>query len=97
MRNGAAKAVGIDVEKGKVGEQAELFGEETGDVGVVDVDAGDDLKAFVGWQKRAEDALVVTDIGSDPGPRQIHRIRDDRLLPCLESNVGVAEVGVWEG
>lgn len=84
------------MEKGEVGEETELLRKKSGDVGVVNVDAGDDEEAAVGRKRSAVDALVGADVGSDPGSGDIRRIRDDRLLPRLESNVGVAEAGVRE-
>lgn len=42
--NGAAEAVGIDVEQCEIRQEAEFFREVAGDVTVVEVDAGDGTK-----------------------------------------------------
>lgn len=95
-RDGAAEAVGVDVEEREVLQQAELLREVPRDVGVVEVDPGDDGEVAVPQGGGAEDALVAAHVGSNPGTCDVHGVGEDGLLPGLQGNVGVAEAWVGE-
>lgn len=74
-----------------------MFGEEAGDVAVVEVDAGDGEDGRVVERVGAEHAGVVADVGSDPVAGDVQGVGDDGLFQGLEGNVGGAEAGVGEG
>ncbi|CAI0553503.1 unnamed protein product [Linum tenue] len=77
----AAEPIGVDVEEGQICEEAELGGEVPGDVGVVEVDAGDDAELGVGQRRGAEDAGVGADGGAGPVGGEVERVGVDGLLP----------------
>lgn len=84
------------MEEGEVGEEAELLREVPGDVGVVEVNAGDDSDGRAGRGRGAEDAGVGADVGAGPGGGEVEGVREDGGFPCLQGNVGLAEPGVFE-
>jgi len=95
----AAEAVGVDVEECEVGDaQRQRRGKVPGDVGVVEVDPGDDDVAGVGAREwRAEDAVVGADVGPHPVGGEVGRVGEDGgALPRLQRGVGRAEASVRE-
>lgn len=86
------------MEQCEIRQKTELLRQVPGDVSVVEIDAGDDAEVRIFERRGAEDASVaVADVGSGPVSGQIERIREDRLLPSLESNVGGSDSRVFEG
>lgn len=85
------------MEQCEVGEEAELLREVTGDVAMVEVDAGDGVDLGVVDGGRAVHARVVAHARSDPVGRVVVGVGQDGLLPRLEGYVGVPDPGVLEG
>ncbi|KAK3017364.1 hypothetical protein RJ639_005551 [Escallonia herrerae] len=96
FRDNAAEAVGVEVEEGKVSEEAQLGREVAGDVCVVEVDTGHHPHGWVGRRRGAEDAGVGADIGAIPVGSEVEGVGEDGGLPCLECNVGLPEPLVLE-
>lgn len=95
-RDNAAEAVGVEVEEGEVGEEAEFVGKVAGDVSVVEVDSGNDGDGGGGGGGGAEDAGVGADVGAVPVAGEVEGVGEDGGFPCLEGNVGLPELGVGE-
>ncbi|KAK2972702.1 hypothetical protein RJ640_025553 [Escallonia rubra] len=96
FRDNAAEAVGVEVEEGKVSEEAQLGREVAGDVCVVEVDTCHHPHGWVGRRRGAEDAGVGADIGAIPVGSEVEGVGEDGGLPCLECNVGLPEPLVLE-
>lgn len=80
------------MDQGKVGEEAELRGEDSGNVGEVEVDSGYGDGGFGGVGKvAAEYSFVVADGLTHPIGREVVRVIEDYPFPCLESNVSLLE------
>jgi hypothetical protein len=94
----AAEAVGVEVEQREVGEAlGERRRDIPGDVGVVEVEPGDDADAAVGGVRRAEHAVVAAHVGAGPVGGEVRRVGEDgRAPPRLERDVRRAEAGVRE-
>ncbi|KAB8103770.1 hypothetical protein EE612_036366, partial [Oryza sativa] len=94
----AAEAVGVEVEQREVGEAlGERRRDIAGDVGVVEVEPGDDADAAVGGVRRAEHAVVAAHVGAGPVGGEVRRVGEDgRAPPRLERDVRRAEAGVRE-
>ncbi|THU52360.1 hypothetical protein C4D60_Mb10t03190 [Musa balbisiana] len=97
----AGEAVVADVDLEETSELAELVGDGAaeavpGNVGVVEVDAGDDGEGAVAGERGAVDAVVVADVGAYPVAGEVVGIGEDGLLPSLQSDVGGAKAGVGE-
>jgi len=74
VRHDSAEPIRVDVEQCEIGEEAELLRQVSGDVAVVEVDAGDDVDLRLVQGQAAEDAGIVADVGSDPVSGQVERI-----------------------
>jgi hypothetical protein len=92
----AAEAVGVDVEEGEVGEEAELGREVPGDVGAVEVDAGDDGDLGVVEGLGTDDAVVGAHVVADPVGGVALGVGVEGAAPGLERDVGAAEARVGE-
>lgn len=92
----AAEAVGVDVEEGEVGEEAELRREVPGDVGAVEVDAGDHHDLGVVDGGVADDAVVGAHVVARPVVGVPLGVRVERAPPRLERDVRLAEPRVRE-
>lgn len=66
MRNGTTKAIGIDVKQCKINKQAKLLRQVTGDITMVEINAGDGSDRLVIRGKSAVNSSVVADIRSNP-------------------------------
>lgn len=85
------------MEEGEVGEETELLWEVPGEVGVVEVDAGDDGEVGIVRGGGAIDAEVGAHVGANPVARQVLRVGEDGgALPRLQRNVGVSQPRVRE-
>lgn len=84
------------MEKSDVDKEAELLRQIAGDVAMIKVDAGDGNEGAVVRRRSAENAFVGTNIRSDPITGVVTGIGEDRLLPGLKRNVGVALAVVGE-
>lgn len=80
------------MDQGEVGEEAELRGEDSGNVGEVEVNSGHSDGGFGGVGKvAAEYSGVVADGLTHPIGREVVRVIEDYPFPCLESNVSLLE------
>lgn len=82
------------MEEGQIGEEAELGREESGNVAVVEVNAGNHSEGSIGRRWCAVDSIVGADIRTYPVSGEVEGIREDGLFPCLEGNVGLLETWV---
>lgn len=94
FRDVAAKAVGVEVEEGEVGEETKLRWEVAGDVSVVEVDAGDNPLRRIGGRRSTEHSQIRADVGTVPVGGEIEWVGEDGGFPCLEGNVGLTETWV---
>lgn len=97
VRYGATEPVRVYMEQSQICQQAKLFRQIPGDVGVVEVDSGNCTDPRVVERRSTENSGVVADVGSDPVVGEIERIRENGLFPSLESYVGTSESRVFEG
>lgn len=95
-RDDAAEPVGVDVEEGKISEQAELLRQVPGDVGVVEVNARHHRDGGVRGRRSTEHSAVGADVGAGPVGSEIERIGENGLFPCLQGNVGLTEARVFK-
>lgn len=93
----AAESVGVDVKQGDVSQQTELHGQVTGDVGMVEVNSGDDFEFGVVESRGAENSGVGTDIGADPIGCGVERVGINGLLPGLKGDESPSEPGIGKG
>ena len=82
------------MEEGQIGEEAELGREVSGNVAVVEVNAGNHSEGSIGRRWSTEDSIVGADIWPYPVFGEVEGIREDGQLPCLEGNVGLLETWV---
>lgn len=66
MGHSAAESVGVDVEQCEIRQKTELLREVSGNVAVVEIDAGDGTDGGIVQCGRTVNAGVGADIGSDP-------------------------------
>lgn len=64
--NNAAEAVGVDMEESQVGEEAQLRGQITGDIRMVEVDASNHFEGGIGERRGTIHTHVGADLGTNP-------------------------------
>lgn len=80
------------MDEGEVREEAELNGEQAGNVALVEVNSSYGDGGFGGIGKRgAEYSGVVADGGTHPVRGEVFRVGEDYTFPCLEGNVSLLE------
>lgn len=80
------------MDEGEVREEAELNGEQAGNVALVEVNSSYGDGGFGGVGKRgAEYSGVVADGGTHPVRGEVFRVGKDYTFPCLEGNVSLLE------
>lgn len=83
VRDSTAEPIRINVEQCEIHQKTELLREVSGDVAVVEVDAGDGTDLGIIERRSAENSGVIADIGSDPVSGEIVGIGENGFLPCL--------------
>lgn len=63
---------------------------------MVEINAGNGTDLGVVQRLRTVNTRVVAHIGSDPVGRELLRIREDGLLPCLQRYVSVSDTVILE-
>ncbi|KAJ6431481.1 hypothetical protein OIU84_018874 [Salix udensis] len=96
-RDDTGETIGVYVKESKVLEEAELFRQATGNVGVVQVYAGDrqDERVIRGWG--TVDTSVVAYMWPKPVGCKLVGIRGHSKFPGLESYVSLHELRGCDG
>ncbi|RRT48798.1 hypothetical protein B296_00022501 [Ensete ventricosum] len=76
------EAVGVDVEKGNVGQEAGLHEEVLDDIGLVKVNADNDVDRGVVRCYNAEDTITISHIGANPIAEEVVGVKVHDLLLC---------------
>lgn len=92
----ALEAVGVEVEHGEFGQEAEILRQSSGDPRVVEVDPGDGGYMRVVRGRGAVDAGVAADVGAVPVGGEVLRVVGDGVLQSLKGYEGIEKSRVWD-
>lgn len=93
---GALEAVGVEVEHGEVGQEAEIFRQSSDDPRVVEVDSGDGGDVGIVGGGGAVDAGVAADVGAVPVGGEVLGVVGDGVLQSLKGYEGIEKSRVWD-
>lgn len=80
------------MDESEIGEEAKFKGEESGDVSMVEINAGDGDCARLVRKRSTVDAIVGAYVRADPVRSEITRIGVDYAFPCLKRGIGLLKL-----
>lgn len=75
----------------QVRQEAEFFWQKACQIGVVEIYPGHCLNAGIVRSDGTEHPVIVANVGTNPRCRDVERIGENNLLPCLQCDVSVPQ------